>query len=225
MEESICPKWDECSKFKCHDEQVCLNADYWAKYWGSKERASLMATVPKPQKKPKRYKKNWKGICHYCERKLVGNLISTRDHLIPVAQDGSNDPRNGVESCERCNTLKGNRTPDQFAIQLGYWIMEGKEGVDKDTLITILYNTRKLIFEIAPYRHELIKPKLQFVDTPAVKIKKSKVDPLEPVRKEKPILSPQGTIINKPITNELKNWLDNHYYPNLHPDPTTFHEK
>lgn len=217
MEESICPKWDECSKFKCHDEQVCLNADFWAKYWGSKERASLMATVPKPQKKAKKYKQNWKGICHYCERKLVGRLYSTRDHLIPVAQGGSNDPRNSIESCQRCNSLKGNRTPDQFANELGYWIGEGRRDISKDTLIIILYNTRKLIIEIAPYRHELIK-KPVVEPEPIPEPMAFPVIPREYPKKIEPIAGP--LIENKPL-----NWWQTNYLSNLHPDPSIFHEK
>jgi 5-methylcytosine-specific restriction endonuclease McrA len=217
MEESICPKWDKCNKFKCHDEQVCLNAEYWAKYWGSTERASLMASIPKPQKAPKRYKENWKGICHYCERKLVGRLFSTRDHLIPIGQGGSNDPRNSVESCQRCNSLKGNRTPDQFAIELGYWITECKHGISRDSLIIILVNTRKLILEIAPYRHELYKKSAPCV--PRLPIDK---DP-EVIPKKYPKKLPEATKLQ--IVDKSDRWWHEVYLPGCHGNPEIFQEK
>ena len=35
----------------------------------------------------------------------------TIDHLIPTSKGGSNEPKNKVVSCTRCNTLKGGFNP------------------------------------------------------------------------------------------------------------------
>ncbi|MCA9368245.1 HNH endonuclease [Candidatus Kaiserbacteria bacterium] len=37
----------------------------------------------------------------------------TRDHVIPKAQGGTDDPSNLVYSCRSCNSKKGSRTPEQ----------------------------------------------------------------------------------------------------------------
>jgi HNH endonuclease len=116
------------------------------------------------------------GSCYYCERGLglVNKrfLLKTRDHIIPVSLGGINNKRNYVDACERCNTLKTNMTPEEFANFIGL-LLEGKSKtgagreIAKNTLVTILYNCRKLILKIAPYRDELIKkqPVLIIEDT------------------------------------------------------------
>lgn len=212
---TICPKWDECRQFKCHDRQVCTNGEFWSKYWGSEATAEKMATIRTKPKKQRQYKKDWIGVCYYCERKLTGVLRSTRDHIIPISQDGSNDPRNLIESCERCNTLKANRTAEEFADFLGYLLNSDiHTHIAKNSLILILYNTRNLIKKIAPYRHELYKVVVELVKIPEV---------------SKPIVIPKAYPPIKYIAticeNEDDKWLKGIYLPNCHPDPSIFVEK
>jgi 5-methylcytosine-specific restriction endonuclease McrA len=42
-------------------------------------------------------------LCHWC----VTERATTADHLRAVAQGGTNDLRNLVPACERCNRLRG----------------------------------------------------------------------------------------------------------------------
>jgi 5-methylcytosine-specific restriction endonuclease McrA len=52
--------------------------------------------------------------CQYCGRAqnaLKSRECLTRDHLIPISRNGSNEWDNVVTSCSSCNTRKGNRLP------------------------------------------------------------------------------------------------------------------
>lgn len=213
-----CPKWEQCDKSKCRDERTCLNGDFWTKYWGSEATARRMSEITVDRvSKNKRYKSDWTGVCLYCQRKLGDKLISTRDHIIPVSHGGSNDKRNLVESCARCNGIKANRTPDQFAIWLGYEIDDKRKRISKDTLILILCNTRQLILKIAPYRHELYKylqPKMP-VECKAIEI--------PPQPKLYPKSSPSKKIVA--YENGAEKWWYEWYLPNCHPNPDIFLEK
>lgn len=49
--------------------------------------------------------------CYWCGTKIGGKgKRRTFDHLVPISRGGDNRPENLVESCEECNTLKGNKT-------------------------------------------------------------------------------------------------------------------
>jgi 5-methylcytosine-specific restriction endonuclease McrA len=51
------------------------------------------------------------GPCAYCGDPDPGEV----DHVIPVAQGGTCNPRNLVPACGQCNRAKGGRTPEQWA--------------------------------------------------------------------------------------------------------------
>ena len=60
--------------------------------------------------------------CAYCKVKLPVSEL-TYDHVIPRAQGGRTEWENIVTACYDCNSLKGNRTPDQsgmFPVHLPY---------------------------------------------------------------------------------------------------------
>lgn len=38
----------------------------------------------------------------------------TREHVIPLSRGGTNSPDNVKSACERCNSEKGNRTPEEW---------------------------------------------------------------------------------------------------------------
>lgn len=46
--------------------------------------------------------------CAYCRKTLTLKTL-TKDHVIPVARNGSEFPSNLVPACKRCNQSKGNR--------------------------------------------------------------------------------------------------------------------
>jgi hypothetical protein len=57
-----------------------------------------------------------KQECVYCG--LGFNLVV--DHVVPVAQGGSDDPGNLVTACNWCNATKSDRTPSQANLVLSY---------------------------------------------------------------------------------------------------------
>jgi 5-methylcytosine-specific restriction endonuclease McrA len=55
--------------------------------------------------------------CQYCGgRKSAGEL--TLDHITPRSRAGRATPENLVTACVRCNTRKGNRTPEEARMPL-----------------------------------------------------------------------------------------------------------
>lgn len=52
-------------------------------------------------------------LCGYCM-----NRADTIDHIIPKCQNGGSTWTNTVASCQRCNTKKGGRTPEQANMKL-----------------------------------------------------------------------------------------------------------
>ncbi|HPC12122.1 MAG TPA: HNH endonuclease, partial [candidate division Zixibacteria bacterium] len=55
------------------------------------------------------------GRCQYCG---ANKGPMTVDHVIPRTEGGSDSWSNLVCACERCNNLKGNRTPEQAGMGL-----------------------------------------------------------------------------------------------------------
>lgn len=142
-----CPNWEKCNNFKCHDQGVCMNGDYWARWHRAKHNPSASLLAPKV-----------KGSCYYCERPFSGrNIFKTRDHIIPVSKGGKNFVKNIVDCCARCNLLKSNMLLEDFMDYLGQLIQSGKTHISRNMLVTIVYNSRELIKKIEPYRSELYK--------------------------------------------------------------------
>lgn len=48
------------------------------------------------------------GKCYYCNRKL-SNKNATIDHIIPQSKKGTDQRKNLVASCLKCNSIKGNK--------------------------------------------------------------------------------------------------------------------
>lgn len=75
------------------------------------------------------------GCCYYCKKQFPYEEI-TRDHFLPVSA-GNTLVNNKVFACRRCNSLKGDKSVDQFREYLLYRISEIlKEVVAKDWKIT-----------------------------------------------------------------------------------------
>jgi 5-methylcytosine-specific restriction endonuclease McrA len=53
------------------------------------------------------------GICYYC-KESIDQYSTTVDHLIPESRGGIRANKNKVHSCQRCNNLKGDMTPEEF---------------------------------------------------------------------------------------------------------------
>lgn len=55
--------------------------------------------------------------CQYCSKRFPPALL-TLDHILPLSQDGPDDPENLATACKPCNQRKGNRTPDEARMPL-----------------------------------------------------------------------------------------------------------
>lgn len=64
-----------------------------------------------------------KWRCVWCRRSVVatvpisiaGDRLATLDHLKPRSRGGSNDTRNLVTACRKCNELRGDKPVKQWA--------------------------------------------------------------------------------------------------------------
>ncbi|WP_339687319.1 HNH endonuclease signature motif containing protein [Gimesia maris] len=72
-------------------------------------------------------RKLWERLphCKFCGKKLKKLNDSTLDHLLPQAQGGGDQLWNLVLCCQQCNTLKANRTVEQWVSD----ILNGAEPV------------------------------------------------------------------------------------------------
>lgn len=81
-----------------------------------RRRAAIKAT-----EKPMR-KSDWEKLltkqnhrCYYCG----ANKPLAEDHVIPLSKNGSHSVSNIVAACKSCNSKKQNKTPEEFAKQIG----------------------------------------------------------------------------------------------------------
>ena len=58
-----------------------------------------------------------KNICQYCGNKLTFSEL-TMDHVIPKSRGGEKSWNNIVASCKKCNSKKGDRTPEEARMPL-----------------------------------------------------------------------------------------------------------
>jgi len=57
------------------------------------------------------------SICLYCGGRFQAKNL-TRDHIRPLSRDGTDEWRNVVTACRRCNNHKGGKTPEEAGMQL-----------------------------------------------------------------------------------------------------------
>ena len=68
--------------------------------------------------------------CRYCGCGIRKAGLATLDHIVPVAKGGGDDPTNLTLACQRCNTAKGDRTPEEWAAA----ILAAKPAAEDDAL-------------------------------------------------------------------------------------------
>jgi 5-methylcytosine-specific restriction endonuclease McrA len=56
---------------------------------------------------------NIDSSCYWCGRYVVGKS-STLDHITPRSRGGGDEPGNLVLCCGTCNSVKSDRTPDEW---------------------------------------------------------------------------------------------------------------
>ena len=57
------------------------------------------------------------NLCMYCGGRFISRDL-TRDHIRPFSIGGTDDWRNVVTACRRCNNHKGGNTPEQAGMEL-----------------------------------------------------------------------------------------------------------
>lgn len=55
--------------------------------------------------------------CQYCGKVSPARSL-TLDHVVPLSKNGKHSWENVVTACQKCNNLKGNRTPKQALMPL-----------------------------------------------------------------------------------------------------------
>jgi len=58
-----------------------------------------------------------KNVCQYCGNKFIFSEL-TMDHVIPKSRGGEKSWNNIVASCKKCNSKKGDRTPEEARMPL-----------------------------------------------------------------------------------------------------------
>jgi 5-methylcytosine-specific restriction endonuclease McrA len=58
-----------------------------------------------------------KNVCQYCGNKFTFSEL-TMDHVIPKSRGGEKSWNNIVASCKKCNSKKGDRTPEEARMPL-----------------------------------------------------------------------------------------------------------
>ena len=56
-------------------------------------------------------------LCAYCGRQFNSKRL-TIDHIVPVSRSGSDLLENLVVACKQCNRTKGDRTPEEWALDI-----------------------------------------------------------------------------------------------------------
>jgi 5-methylcytosine-specific restriction endonuclease McrA len=82
----------------------------------------LMKYVHTPYKESTPTKRNVmirdKWTCQYCGRSTKDKAKLTIDHVVPRSRGGDSTWTNLVAACERCNGVKGNKTPKEAKMPL-----------------------------------------------------------------------------------------------------------
>ena len=63
--------------------------------------------------------------CAYCGAGVEEGIKLTMDHLTPYSEGGSNHETNLVTCCHRCNSSRGSRSVEDFAVAVAGYINHG----------------------------------------------------------------------------------------------------
>lgn len=144
-----CPDYDSCNRKACIEQFVCMNGDYWAKYWRDK-----VSELP-----------NHETNCYYCEvrygtinKRTNKPLVKTRDHIVPVSRGGVYHNKNIILCCDKCNTFKGNTFLVDFIISIQRMLLgEIQKRYATEYLTIVLKNSIDLYKKIKPFEEDLFR--------------------------------------------------------------------
>ena len=92
--------------------------------------------------------------CIYCGATLEEGAILSLDHVKPHVKGGSNSERNLVTCCKKCNSSRGDRPVEEFAVDVAKYVNHGVTA--ESILASIRSNTRKSIKEFKIQAKEMI---------------------------------------------------------------------
>lgn len=68
----------------------------------------------------------WGGfLCNWCMTPLSHTEVVI-DHHTPLALGGTNDPENLTVACQRCNSIKGAKHPDEAEVLINAFLDRGE---------------------------------------------------------------------------------------------------
>ncbi len=76
--------------------------------------------------------------CVWCGFTLEDGAQLSLDHLKPHSKGGSNDSRNLVTACAKCNSVRGDRSVQTFAETVAAYL---NSGITPESIITYIANT------------------------------------------------------------------------------------
>ena len=97
--------------------------------------------------------------CGYCGATVEDGARLTLDHLTPHSRGGSNEARNLVTCCHRCNSSRGARPWKRFAASVASYL---NHGVTEEAIVAHVQTTRARGLDVKA-AHELMARRGGFV--------------------------------------------------------------
>lgn len=109
----ICPAWEDCNKKNCIEESVCMNGDYWSRYWENEK--NLNTTRWKDRKKTKKERQDaaiaaYKRMLPACTKKSDTDVCNKQRTCEILGQCIFDIPR-FQDKPDLLNALKGITAP------------------------------------------------------------------------------------------------------------------
>lgn len=84
--------------------------------------------------------------CVWCGASVEQDVKLTLDHLTPYSHGGSNDVKNLVTCCHKCNSSRGNRSVKAFATVCAAYV---NHGVKPEAILAHIRTTAKRTLDLA----------------------------------------------------------------------------
>jgi hypothetical protein len=84
--------------------------------------------------------------CCYCGSSVTDGVKLTLDHIMPYSEGGSNDAKNLVTCCHKCNSSRGNRSVKSFVEATAAYI---NHGITAEAILQHINNTKKRVLPTA----------------------------------------------------------------------------
>ena len=83
--------------------------------------------------------------CAWCGEGIEDGVKLTLDHLTPHSRQGSNDQTNLVTACHRCNSSRGSRSVQKFAVAVAEYL---DHGIASQDILTHVRETAKRAIDV-----------------------------------------------------------------------------